>query len=129
MQYLSQNYPIGSQPQTSQGSITNPALGETLQSALLADSPISFFSKILSNLITLGFIIGSIIFFVMLILGGIQWISSGGDKQGLEAARGRISNALIGIVILFSAFAVFTLLETFFGIKILTLDIGALVIQ
>lgn len=127
MQYLSQNYPIGSQPQTSQGSITNPALGETLQNAL--SSPISFFSLILSNLISLSFIVGSVIFFAMLVFGAIQWISSGGDKQGLESARGRITNALVGIIILFASFAIVKLIETFFGFKILTLDIGALVIQ
>jgi len=65
----------------------------------------------------------------MLITGAIQWISSGGDKQALESARNKISNALVGIVILFAVFAIINLIETFFGINIMTLDMGALVIQ
>ena len=64
----------------------------------------------------------------MMLIGGIQWISSGGDEQGLEAARGKISNALIGMVILFATFAIISLIQTFFGIQILTIDIGPLVI-
>jgi len=112
------------------GIINNPATGTTLQNAVANGSgPIPFLSTILTNLVTLTFIVGSVIFFFMLVSGAIQWIASGGDKQGLEAAKGRISNAIIGIVILLSTFAVIKLIEIFFGIKILTIDIGPLVIQ
>ena len=111
--------------------ITNPVLGPNLQGAIgeSGASPAWFFETLIPKLITIGFIVGVIVFFFMLIAGAIQWISSGGDKQGLEAARGRITNALVGIVILFSIFAIIKLIEFFFGISILTLDIGKLIIQ
>lgn len=64
----------------------------------------------------------------MLTTGAISWIASGGDKQSLETAKSKITNALVGIIILFSAFAVVKFIESFFGISILTLDIDALVI-
>lgn len=105
-------------------SITNPVLG-----TLGNQTGVSFFQKLLPAAINLVFVAGAIIFFFMLIMGGIQWISSGGDKGGLEAARGKITNALVGIVILFSVYAVAKLIEIFFGISILTLDIGSLVIK
>jgi len=108
--------------------ITNPALGDNLGALLKAD-PMWFFQKIIPNLITLAFTVAILIFFFMLITGAIQWISSGGDKQGLEGARGKLSNALIGLVILLSMFALMKLIETFFGVSILTLDIGALKIK
>lgn len=104
--------------------ITNPALG-----SLTNQTGVSFFQSLLPRIVTLGLIIGVLIFFFTLIMGAIQWISSGGDKQSLEAARGKISNALIGLVILFAAFAIIKLIERFFGIPILTLDIGRLIIQ
>lgn len=104
--------------------ITNPILGN-----LGKQTGVGFFSKAIPSAIGLAFVIGAIIFFFMLVTGAIQWISSGGDKQALEGARGRITNALIGILILFAAFALINVLQTFFGIKILTLDIGPLVIQ
>lgn len=116
---------------TNPDTITNPVLGPNLQDAIGEGgaSPAWFFQTLIPKLITIGFVIGVVVFFFMLIVGAIQWISSGGDKQGLEAARGRITSALIGIVILFSIFAIIKLIEIFFGISILTLDIGKLIIQ
>jgi len=111
------------------GVITNPALGNTLQDVIANKSPISFLSLILKNLITLSLIVGSVIFLAMIILGAIQWMSSSGDKQALEGAKGRISNALVGLVILLSVFAIVKLIEYFFGISILTLDISKLIIR
>ena len=37
--------------------------------------------------------------FFYLILGGFQWITSGGDKAGTEAAREKITAAFIGLAI------------------------------
>lgn len=109
--------------------ITNPVLGPALQGLSQSEGGVAFFQKLLPAAITLCLVVGVIIFFFMLIMGAIQWISSGGDKQGLESAKGKLTNALIGIVILFSVFAVAKLIETFFGISILTLDIGSLIIK
>lgn len=104
--------------------INNPVLGPNLQ----GKTGLQFFQSFIPNLITLGLIIGVIFFFFILILGAIQWISSGGDKNALEEAKHKITNAIIGIVILFSVFAILKVIENFFGISILTLDIGSLVI-
>lgn len=104
--------------------ISNPVLGD-----LGREKGLPFFQRFIPSLITLSLVIGSIIFFFTLLIGAIQWISSGGDKGALEAAKGKISNALIGLVVLFSVFAVAKLIETFFGISILTLDISSLVLQ
>ncbi len=104
--------------------ITNPVIGN-----LGKQSGVSFLGKFLPALVSLCLITGSVVFFFMLVMGAIQWISSGGDKQGLESARGKISNAIIGIVILFSVFAIIKVVEVFFGIHILTIDISPLIIQ
>jgi len=108
--------------------IKNPALGDTLN-GFLQQGGSAFFSTLIPNIIGLCYVIGALIFFFILITGAIQWISSGGDKQALEGARGKITNAFVGLIILFSAFAVISLIETFFHINIMTLDIGPLVIQ
>ncbi len=105
--------------------ITNPLLKDTLQTK----TGIEFFQSFIPNLITLGLIIGVVFFLFILIMGALQWISSGGDKNALEAAKSKITNAMVGIVILFAIFAVLKLIENFFGVSILTLDIGSLVIQ
>lgn len=74
---------------------------------------------IISTLITIVMIIAGLIFLVMLIIGGVRWIVSGGDKAQTEAARGQITAALIGLVIVFSAYAIATLVGSVFGISII----------
>lgn len=88
-----------------------------------------FFGELIPNLVGLGFVIGILAFFFVMIIGAIQWITSGGDKAALESARSRISNAFIGIVLLLATFAILKVIENFFGINILALDIGVLKIE
>lgn len=106
------------------GSITNPVLGNL---GNLSGS--SYFASAIPAAVGLTFIVGSLIFFAMLVWGAISWISSGGDKQALEGARGRITNAIVGIILLFAAFAIIQLIQNFFHVSILTLDISQLIIQ
>lgn len=103
--------------------ITNPIIGNG------GNTGITFLQKAIPAAITLIIVVGVVIFFFMLIMGAIKWISSSGDKQALENAKGTITSALIGIIILLATFAIIRLIEHFFGITILTLDIGKLVIQ
>lgn len=54
--------------------------------------------------------------FGYLLYGGVQWIMSGGDKGKLEEARSKITNGIIGLAIVASAWAIYLLLDYFFGI-------------
>lgn|SRR3989339_1614180 len=56
--------------------------------------------------------------FMFLAYGGVQWIMSGGDKGKLEEARSKITNGIIGLAIVASAWAVYKLVDYFFGIGI-----------
>lgn len=105
--------------------ITNPALGPNLQSL----NGIGFFQRFLPNLITLALIVGALAFLFVLILGAIQWITSGGDKANLESARGKIVAGIIGVGILFSVFAIINLIEVFFNINLLFIDFGPLILR
>lgn len=79
---------------------------------------------IVSTAIKLILIISALVAFVFLVIGGIRWITSGGDKEGTAKAQSTITAALIGLVVVFAAWAIIKLLETFFGIQILSsLDI------
>jgi hypothetical protein len=102
--------------------ITNPALNANIRDV----GGTEFLNKFIPNLITLSFVIGAIIFVAIIIIGAIQWILSGGDKAGIESARGKITNAIIGLIILLSLFAIIYVVENFFGIKIMNLEINFL---
>lgn len=64
-------------------------------------------------------ILSALITFIYLILGGIQWITSGGDKTAMEAARNKITHAIVGLVIVGSAWAIMALVQNFLGISVI----------
>ncbi len=74
---------------------------------------------LISSVIGVLMIISSILAFFYLILGGIQWITSGGDKAGLESARNKITNAIVGLVIVSASWAIMSLVGKFLGFDIL----------
>jgi hypothetical protein len=61
-------------------------------------------------------IVAGVAAFLYLILGGLQWITSGDDKNGMEQARNKIAHAIIGLIIVASSWAIWMLLGTFLGI-------------
>jgi hypothetical protein len=80
-------------------------------------------ANLVSALIIIILVIAALVFLFMLIIGGIRYITSGGDKGQTEAARSQITAALIGLVIVFAAWAIINLVSAFFGIDILSLNI------
>jgi len=73
--------------------------------------------------IRLIIIIAFIISFIFLLIGGIRWIIAGGEEKAIGSARGMVTGALIGLVIVLSAFAIMKLMETFFGVQIISGEI------
>ena len=81
-----------------------------------------------NDLITLAlnfvFIVAAVAFFFMFVLGGIAWITSGGDKGKTEAARNRITAGLVGLIIVFAAWAILSLVENFFKLNLRSFDLN-----
>lgn len=107
---------------------TNPVVGNTLI-GLEASEPSQFLSIFIPKFVGLIFVAGGVGFFLMFVWGAVTWILSGGDKAGVESAKNRISNALIGLILLIASIAIIKLIQKFFNINILSIDIGPLVIQ
>jgi len=130
---ITNNLLAGSVGPIPDGTITNSLLkGSILEGFQQAGSLVGtsrFIEWYLPKFIGLIFVFGALAFFFMLLWGAVTWILSGGDKAGLENAKGRITNAIVGFVLLIGTFAIVKLIETFFGIDILSIDIGPLVIQ
>lgn len=74
---------------------------------------------LLSAVVGLLLILAGIMAFLFLILGGIQWITSGGDKAGMEAARNKITHAVVGLIIVGAAWAIMILVQNFLGVTII----------
>lgn len=74
---------------------------------------------IISGAISLVMLAVSLIFFFILIMGGLKWVMSEGDQKAVESARNQITNALVGLAIVFAAFAIMKLIGVVFGIDII----------
>lgn len=72
--------------------------------------------KIISSSIGMMLALAGILAFFFLITGGIQWITSSGDKANLEAARNRIMHAILGLVLVTASWAIMTLVFQWLGI-------------
>jgi len=79
--------------------------------------------KFLSASIQVAMIIASILTFAFLVWGGIQWILSGGDKTQTQAARDRITMALVGLGIVAAAWALMKVIGYFFGVDVFQFSI------
>jgi len=77
----------------------------------------------ISNIASILLIISAIASFLYLILGGINWVTSEGDKAKLEKARNQILHAIVGLIITASAWAIFTLFGEFLGLNVRGLNI------
>jgi len=77
---------------------------------------ITEFSPMIKGIIQIAFAIAVVLTFLFLLWGGIQWITSGGDKAKYEEARNRITAALIGLAIVALAWLIMKLVTYFFGL-------------
>ena len=73
------------------------------------------FGGLLNGLISFVMIISAILVFLYLIWGGIEWITSGGDKGKTESARNKITAAVIGLIVVAASYAILTLALNFLG--------------
>ncbi|MEA3354927.1 MAG: hypothetical protein U9Q63_00365 [Patescibacteria group bacterium] len=79
--------------------------------------------NLLSAGIQVAMIVASILTFAFLVWGGIQWILSGGDKTQTQAARDRITMALVGLGIVAAAWALMKIIGYFFGVDVFNFSI------
>lgn len=62
--------------------------------------------------------------FIMLLWGGFSWVTAGGDKDGVDKARKKITGALIGLALALSSYAFLRVLRILFGIDLLVVPIS-----
>lgn len=93
----------------------NIDVGTEVQSRVAINSDLgTFVQKSFSAVI----LVAGLATFIYLTYGGVQWIMAAGDKSKLEEARSKITNGIIGLAIVASAWAIYKLIDYFFGIGI-----------
>lgn len=69
----------------------------------------------LGDIITIAlqylFPIAGLIMFLFIVYGGFQWLTASGDPKKVEAARNRITYAVVGFVLLVAAYWITKIVE------------------
>jgi len=78
----------------------------------------NFVNSGVSVFINLGYLIATVVFVFIFIVGAFQWITSGSDKTKLAEARGKITHAIVGLLILLLIFLISQLVNWILGINI-----------
>lgn len=73
--------------------------------------------KLINFLLPYIFGIAGLIMLLYLVWGGFMFMTSHGDQKAVEAARQKITSAIIGFVIIFVAYWLVQLLQMIFGIN------------
>lgn len=74
------------------------------------------FGNLLSFILRAVLAVGALLVFAYLVLGGIEYITSGGDKGKTEKSRDKITAAIIGLIILAASWAILNLALSFLGL-------------
>ena len=94
------------------------------------EGPLGIFSlskEVIANLFdnTISAIIGiltvsaSLWFIFQFLIGAFSWLTAGSDKSQLENAQKRITNAVIGLVIVVAAIFIIEIIGNLLGLKVL----------
>ena len=105
--------------------ITNPALPPQLGSGGMGAGG-NILGGIISGIIGILLVGAFILTFFQVIVGGIQWATSGDDKNGLESARNKITHGIVGLIIVAAAWAIFVLIGKFLGVDIEKLHVPSI---
>lgn len=77
------------------------------------------FANVLSVVATLA----GIALFVMLTIGALRYLTSGGDPKATEAARKTMTSAILGITLIVGSYLILRLISSFTGLDLLKFEI------
>lgn len=84
-------------------------------------------AKTIQNIVVFFIVLAVVIALLYLLYGGIKWITSRGEKAEVEAARNHIIAAIVGLVVVFLAVFIVTIVLSVFGLKLDQLAIPTIV--
>ena len=76
---------------------------------------------VISTTIGLMTVVGGIWFVFQILIGAYQWITAGGDKDGVQKSQKRFTNGFIGLVILLFSYTLIAFIGSLLGLNIFAL--------
>lgn len=81
--------------------------------------PADILAQIVSKVIGVMTVAAGIWFMLQFLVGAFKWITSGGDKNNVEAAKEHLTHAVISLGIVVAAYVIAGLVGAIFGLDIL----------
>lgn len=78
--------------------------------------------KLISNVLVVLTVVAGIAFVLYFLLGGLNWITAGGDKGKIDEARGKITQGLVGLAILAASYVIVKFIESAIGMDLLNIS-------
>ena len=79
---------------------------------------ISNLSCIFFNVVGYALGFAGIVLFILLIVGGFRFITSGGDPKAVEGARKTLTSAVAGLVLILVSYLVLVLIKNITGVDV-----------
>lgn len=79
----------------------------------------SAIEKLISNVLVILTIVAGISFVLYFLLGGLNWITAGGDKGKIDKAKGMMTNGAIGMIVIAVSYAITWIVGKALGIDLL----------
>lgn len=103
------------------GDVSGTPVPIEIEGPLLTPHPllgrsISTLGDVINILLPILFAAAGLILFFFLIAGGFDLLLSGGDPKKAESAKGKITNAVVGFIIIFVAWWLTQILSKIFGL-------------
>lgn len=87
---------------------------ERISAGRFANNSVGF---IVTRLIVYLFPVAGLLLLIYLIYGGYRFLFSGGDPKSIQAAKGIITTALVGFIIVFVSFWIVQIIATMLGLE------------
>ena len=81
-------------------------------------APLSDLEAVFANVVSVALELSGIVLFIMLIIGGFGYLTSGGNPKAAEGAKKTITYAIIGLVFIVLALLVMRFIEDFTGVNV-----------
>lgn len=65
-------------------------------------------------------IVAGLAFLIYFLVGGLQWLTGGGDKGKVDAAKTQMTNGVIGMIVVVASYAIVWIVGRVLGIPILS---------
>lgn len=90
-----------------------------------ADDPADFndLEIVISNILSLVMTAGAITLFIMLLIGGFQFLTAGANPEQTQQAQKTLTMAVIGLVLLIAVWFIFRIIEAFTGVNVTSFEI------